>query len=88
MVAAVPPARRRSILLHWTRPARLAFRGLATRSIYAARFVRRLPGRSLRAGIRLVRWIVWRPLSWARQRAKLAVHAVLTRRKDAPDEVS
>jgi hypothetical protein len=88
MVAAVPAARRRSILLHWTRPARLAFRALVSRSIYAARFLRRLPGRSVRAGFRLTRWIVWRPLAWARQRAKLAVHAVVTRRKDAPDEVS
>ena len=87
-VAAVPAVKRRAILLHWTRPARLAFRALVSRSIYAARFLRRLPGRSARAAVRVATWIVWRPLLWMRHRARLVIHAVLTWRKGAPDEVS
>ena len=88
MVAAVPTARRRSLLLHWTRPARLAFRAMVSRSIYAARFLRRLPVRAARTAIRLAKWILWRPLLWMRHRARLAVHAVSTWRKGTPDEVS
>ena len=43
-VMTMERAKLRSIVLHWTRPARLALRGLVSRLIYAARFVRRLPG--------------------------------------------
>ena len=88
MVAAVPAAKRRAILLHWTRPGRLVFRALVSRSIYAARFLRRLPGRSVRAAVRAATWIVWRPLLWMRSRARLVIQAVLTWRKGTPDEVS
>ena len=88
MVAAVPAAKRPALLLHWTRPARLVFRATVSRSIYAARYLRRLPGRSVRAAVRAAKWIVWRPLLWMRSRARLLIHAVLTWRKGAPDEVS
>jgi hypothetical protein len=88
MMAAVPGTKRRAILLHWTRPVRLAFRAAVSRSIYAARFIRRLPGRSWRVVVRCAKWVVWRPLLWLRHRARAAIHAVLTWRKGAPDEVS
>ena len=55
MVLAVPAAKRRAIVLHWTRPARLAGRRLVSRSIYAARFLRRLPLVGIRAVLRLLR---------------------------------
>ena len=55
VLLAVPAAKRRAIVLHWTRPARLAGRGLVSRSIYAARFVRRLPLLGVRVVLRLLR---------------------------------
>ena len=42
-VMTMERAKLRSIVLHWTRPARLAFRAFVARLIYAGRFVRRLP---------------------------------------------
>jgi len=77
----------RSIVLHWTRPARLAFRGLVSKGIYTARFFRRLPGAGVRGVITIARRFIVTPLRWATHRAKMAVHAFLVWRKGQPDQV-
>ena len=87
-VMTMERAKLRSIVLHWTRPARLVLRGLVSRLIYAARFVRRLP----RSGVfRLVKTVLKRglvlPSRWLLHRGKSGLHAVLTWRKGEPDQV-
>ncbi len=87
-LAATDPAKRRAIILHWTRPARLAWRRLLSRAVYVARFIHRLPARLLRLALAAVKLVLVRPGRWARHRAKIAVHAFLTWRKGEPDQVS
>ncbi len=86
-VLTMERAKLRSMVLHWTRPARLAFRGLVSRLIYAARFVRRLPGRLFRLAKAVARRVVIGPLRWAFNRGKMRVHAFLVWRKGEPDQV-
>ena len=77
----------RAMILHWTRPARLRYRALVSRLIYAGRFVRRLPRvalRILRGAAR--RLLVW-PLRWTFNRGKMGLHAFLVWRKGEPDQV-
>ena len=80
-------AKLRSIVLHWTRPARLMLRALVSRSIYAARFVRRLPGLLFRLAKTVARRVLIGPLRWAFSRGKMRVHAFLVWRKGEPDQV-
>jgi hypothetical protein len=80
-VMTMERAKLRSIILHWTRPTRLAIRGIVSRLIYAARFVRRLPGRIIRLGIAVVRRLVVLPSRWLLHRTKMSVHAYLVSRK-------
>ena len=86
-VMTMERAKLRSMVLHWTRPARLAFRAFVSRSIYAARFVRRIP----RLVIRLARAVVSRaivlPSRWLVNRTKMRLHAFLVWRKGEPDQV-
>jgi hypothetical protein len=80
--------KQRAIVLHWLRPARLMFRGVVSRAIYAWRFVRRLPMRILRLAWAVVRFLVIRPIRWLVHRGKGLLHAVLTSRKDEPDQAA
>jgi hypothetical protein len=75
----------RSIVLHWTRPARLVVRALMTRLIYAGRFVRRLPRLALRAAALAVRRVFILPARWLMNRTKMRLHEFLVWRKG--DEV-
>ena len=77
----------RSMVLHWTRPARLAFRRLVSRWIYAARFLRRLPGLAARILAAGLRRLVVGPLRWVVHRSKGGLHAFLVWRKGQPDQV-
>jgi hypothetical protein len=79
--ATMERAKFRSMVLHWTRPARLALRALVSRMIYTARFLRRLPGLLARLLWMLFRRLVIRPTLWLRHRSKTALHEVLTWRK-------
>jgi hypothetical protein len=82
MLVATDPIKRRAIVLHWTRPARLAWRGLLSRAVYATRTVRRLPVHLFRIAKGGVRMLLVRPFFWTLHRGKLAVHAFQTWRKD------
>jgi hypothetical protein len=77
----------RGMVLHWTRPARLRLRGLVSRLIYTARFVKRLP----RLAFRLMRTVTCRfviaPVRWAINRGKTTLHAFLVWRKGEPGQV-
>jgi hypothetical protein len=86
-VVTMERAKLRSMILHWTRPARLACRGLVSRLIYIARFVRRLPRLLLRAARIAARRGVIGPARWALNRGKVGVHALLVWRKGEPDQV-
>jgi hypothetical protein len=86
-VLTMERAKLRSMILHWTRPARLAFRGLVSRLIYIARFVRRLPRLLLRGARTTARRGVIGPARWALNRGKVGVHAFLVWRKGEPDQV-
>ena len=77
----------RSMVLHWTRPARLAFRRLISRCIYTARFLKRVPRLAVRILAGGVRRLVIGPLKWAISRGKLGLHAFLVWRKGQPDQV-
>src|SRR5688500_10126869 len=70
-VMTMERAKLRSIVLHWTRPARLAFRALVSRVIYAARFVRRLPRLVLRVAAVVVRRVFILPSRWLMNRTKM-----------------
>jgi hypothetical protein len=84
-VMTMERAKLRSIVLHWTRPARLAFRALVSRLIYAARFLRRLPRQVLRLAALMVRRVFILPSRWLMNRTKMRLHAFLVWRKG--DEV-
>jgi hypothetical protein len=86
-VMTMERAKLRSIVLHWTRPARLMLRGLVSRLIYAARFVRRLPGLTLRGMKMALRRVLVLPSRWLLNRSKMGLHAFLTWRKGEPDQV-
>jgi hypothetical protein len=78
-------AKMRSIILHWTRPARLVLRAVVTRLIYAGRFVRRLPRLTFRAAVVCGRRVFIRPVRWLMNRTKMRLHEFLVWRKG--DEV-
>jgi hypothetical protein len=86
-VMTMERAKLRSIVLHWTRPGRLAFRAFVSRLIYAGRFVRRLPRQLLRLAAMVVRRVVVLPSRWVMNRTKMRVHAFLVWRKGEPDQV-
>jgi hypothetical protein len=86
-IMTIERAKLRSIVLHWTRPARLMLRALVSRSIYAARFVRRLPGLTLRGLKMVLRRVLILPSRWLLNRSKMGLHALLTWRKGEPDQV-
>ncbi len=75
----------RSMVLHWTRPARLAFRRLVSRCVYAARFLRRMPRLAVRILAAVVRRLIVSPIRWFIHRGKRAVHAFLVWRNGQPD---
>jgi hypothetical protein len=77
----------RSMVLHWTRPARLRLRGLTARLVYAARFLKRTPGLAMRLTGVAVRRVVVRPVRWGINRGKTGLHAFLVWRKGEPDQV-
>jgi hypothetical protein len=74
-------AKLRAIALRSTRPFRLIARAAFTRAIYSYRFVRRLPGRLVRASLSAGRYLLVRPVRWAVNRGKLQLHAFLVGRK-------
>ena len=84
-VMTMERAKLRSIVLHWTRPSRLACRALASRLIYAGRFARRLPRLVIRAVAIATRRGVILPARWVMNRTKIRLHAFLVWRKG--DEV-
>ena len=61
--------------------ARLVFRALVSRLIYAARFVRRLPRLLLRVAAVVVRRLFILPTRWLMNRTKMRLHAFLVWRK-------
>lgn len=75
----------RAMILHWTRPARLRMRAGYARLIYAARFIRRLPGMMVRAAKLAVRRLLVTPVRWTINRGKMRVHALLVWRKGEAD---
>jgi hypothetical protein len=78
--------KRRAVILHWIRPARLFARGVFGRLVYLARLIRRLPRLGFRLAVGAVRLLVVRPALWARHRAKTALHAFLVWRKGETGE--
>lgn len=85
-LTTMDPVKRRAVILHWTRPARLFARGVFGRLVYLTRLIRRLPRLALRLAFGAVRLLVVRPLRWARHRAKAALHAFLVWRKGETGE--
>jgi hypothetical protein len=85
-LTAMDPVKRRAVILHWTRPARLIARAAFGRLVYLARFVRRLPRLAFRLAMATARVLVVRPARWARHRAKTALHAFLVWRKGETGE--
>ena len=77
----------RSMVLHWTRPARLRLRGLMARMVYTARFLKRMPELAMRLTGVAIRRIVIRPVRWGINRGKTGLHAFLVWRKGEPDQV-
>ena len=77
----------RAMVLHWTRPARLRLRGLVSRLIYIARFVKKIPRLVLRLSSAVLRRIVVRPVRWGISRGKTGLNAFLVWRKGEPDQV-
>jgi hypothetical protein len=80
-------AKLRAMVLRWIRPARLIARAAVSRLVYAARFVRRLPGRLWRLLMTAVRRLLIAPARWLVHQAKLRLHAFLVWRKGEPDQV-
>ena len=76
----------RSMILHWTRPARLVFRRLMSRCIYAARFLCRLPRLAFRVLSAGVKRLIVNPVRWLIHRAKRGLHAFLVWRSGQPDQ--
>ncbi|HEY5616594.1 MAG TPA: hypothetical protein VIK60_01540 [Vicinamibacterales bacterium] len=86
-IATMERAKLRSIVLHWTRPARLVVRACVARLVYVGRFVRRLPGRLIRLAVIVVRRLFVLPSRWVVHRSKMRIHAFLVWRKGEPDRV-
>jgi hypothetical protein len=80
-VMTMERAKLRSIVLHWTRPARLAFRAFVSKLIYAGRFVRRLPRLMLRLAVTVIRRLFVLPARWLMNRTKVRLHEFLVWRK-------
>ncbi len=80
-VATMERTKLRAMILHWTRPTRLRLRALYARLVYAARFVKRLPGLALRLTKVAVRRVFITPARWTINRGKMQVHAFLVWRK-------
>ena len=76
----------RSMILHWTRPARLALRRLVSRCIYATRFVRRLPRLAFRILLAGGKHMLVNPVRWLIHRGKRGLHAFLVWRSGQPDQ--
>ena len=76
----------RSMILHWTRPARLALRRLVSRCIYAARFIRRLPRLAFQILLAGVKRLIVSPVRWLIHRCKRGLHAFLIWRSGQPDQ--
>jgi hypothetical protein len=85
-LTTMDPVKRRAVILHWTRPARLVARAAFGRLVYLARLIRRLPRLAFRLAMGTARLLVVRPLRWARHRAKTALHAFLVWRKGETSE--
>ena len=85
-LTSMDPVKRRAVILHWTRPARLFARGVFGRLVYLARLIRRLPRLAIRLAVGAVRLLLVRPVRWARHRAKTALHAFLVWRKGETSE--
>lgn len=77
----------RSMVLHWTRPALLAFRRVVSRCIYTARFFRRLPRLALRTLGTGVKRLIVNPVRWLIHRGKRCLHAFLVWRSWQPDQI-
>jgi hypothetical protein len=86
-VMTMERAKLRSMVLHWMRPARLAFRAFVSRLIYTARFFRRIPRLMIRLARTVVRHVVILPSRWLVNRSKMRLHAFLVWRKGEPDQV-
>jgi hypothetical protein len=86
MLVATDPVKRRAIILHWTRPARLAGRAWISRAAYAWRWVRRLPRRTLMAVKFVVSRVVVRPVRLVVHAVKVRIHTWLVRRKGEPGQ--
>jgi hypothetical protein len=80
-VMTMERAKLRSMVLHWTRPARLALRALVSRLIYAGRFVRRLPRAMVRVAAAVIRRVFITPTRWLMHRTKMRFHEFLVWRK-------
>jgi hypothetical protein len=80
-VVTMERAKLRAIVLRWIRPVRLIVRAIITRAIYAARFVRRLPGRIVRLILMAIRRLLVAPARWMVHQAKMRLHALLVWRK-------
>jgi hypothetical protein len=87
-LVATDPVKRRAMVLHWTRPARLILRALVSRAIYVVRAIRRLPMLAVRVALLVLRRGVIRPIRWLLHKAKMGLHALLTWRKGEADEAS
>ena len=85
-IATMERAKLQAIVVRWTRPARLIVRAIVRRSIYAARFVLRLPRRFLRLVGMAFRRLLMAPARWMLHQGKLRVHAFLVWRKGEPDQ--
>jgi hypothetical protein len=72
----------RAMVLHWTRPTRLALRAAMSRVVYSGRAIKRLPGLALRIARAGIRRLVLKPVFWLVNRSKLALHAVLVWRNE------
>jgi hypothetical protein len=88
MFVATDSVKRRAIILHWTRPARLRLRGWWSRAIYATRVLRRVPRRALALAARGFSFVIVRPCRLLLRGARLRVHNWLTRDKGEPDQAS
>jgi hypothetical protein len=86
-LVATDPVKRRAIVLHWTRPARLAGRAWTSRAAYTWRWLRRAPRRILMLAKLVVSRGLVRPLRVAAHAVKMRIHAWLVRRKGEPGQV-
>ena len=86
--AATDPMKRRAILAHWTRPARLKLRSLWSRAIYATRTLRRLPRRVLSFAARAIHAVLIRPIRTMVRTVSQLARNWLIRRKGEPEKAA